>query len=200
MIWPAPTADPDGSRTMQWDGGWFSVIGTRLATGPHDDPWRAIDSGRRHAARAGVEHRVELTDEYVVDGADALRHLLTIPPWAPLPTDDHAAVRAGSAAERARLARERAQELAQSTHNTSPEAARAADLAARLARHHATVARARAGDVFEHAALAHEQAALVHDRLASLGVAADRHRQRAREHREAARADWAASRNGRARP
>lgn len=200
MRWPGPSEVPDESRTMQWDGGWFSVVGTRLATGPHDEPWLAIQSGRRHAAAAGIGHRIDLQDGRVTEEADDVRRLLALLPWSTPPTDDQATVRAGSAADRAQLARERRRQLADSSHAVSEETAQAAGLAARLARHHATVARARAADVFERAALAHEQAALVHDRLASLGVSPERHRARARDHREAARRDWDASRTGRSRP
>jgi hypothetical protein len=187
-------ADPR-ARTLHWDGAWFSVVGARLAGWPDEDPWRAVDRGRRLAALVGVGHEIDLPGSPVVETAAEVARLVAVP-WTAPATDSQAVVRAASAGERAAALHHRAAELGAAIRGVVTEqTAHAAEVAAQSAQRNAAAARARAADVCEHSAVTHEQAAVLHERLAYLGVEPARHRSRAASHWEAAHADWAASRD-----
>jgi len=191
---PEPTGDGSEPvvRTLRFDGGWFTVVGRRLAGSPTTDPWHAIARGRRTARRLGRPHVIDLPGETVVESTGELDGS-TPPPWSSDPTDPHAHDRVGTAGERASRARARLAEL-RSAAGASIATADTALASARWAQREAAAARARSAEVYELSALAHEAAAGVHDRLADLGSEPKRHRVKADEHRRAAEVDWRLSR------
>lgn len=188
----------DAVRTVRWDGGWVTLVGRRLEGEPTADAWHAIARGRRTALRLGRPHLIDLPDETVVERVGELDDRADQAPWVAPPTDPRAHGRWRSAADLTARACERPAELREGRASSRAHVDDGA-ASAREAQRAAAAARARSADVFERAALAHEAAADVHERLARLGSDPARHRSRAREHREAAEADWRMSRSGRPR-
>ncbi|MDM7831637.1 hypothetical protein [Cellulomonas edaphi] len=176
---------PDDSaavRTLRFDGGWFTVVGRRLAGEVTTDPWHAIARGRRTAQRLGRPHVIDLPGETVVEDPDQLE-AGPEPPWGTPAGDPHAGERVRSAGERAARARARLAEL-RSASPTDLSTVDAALASAREAQRQAAAAGARSAATYEHSALAHEAAADVHERLAAFGAEPARHRARADEHGE----------------